>query len=71
MGVPVSGGISVFFSFTLIILFYFFLILSGFLSNFLDLRMLEDSFKFIDYKTGFLIGLAGLVVAAIFLLMIF
>ena len=27
--------------------------------------MLEDSFKFIDYETGFLIGLAGLVVAAI------
>ena len=50
MGVPVSGGISVFFSFTLIILFYFFLILSGFLSNFLDLRMLEDSFKFIDWS---------------------
>ena len=65
MGVPVSGGISVFFSFTLIIFFYFFLILSGFLSNFLDLRILEDSFKFIDYKTGFYIGLAGLVVAAI------
>ena len=65
MEVPVSGGISIFFSFILIIFSYLFLTESGFFSAFLDLGMLQDSFKFIDYKTGFLIGLAGLVVAAI------
>ncbi len=65
MEVPLSGGISIFLSFTLIIFIYLFLINSGFLSAFLDLETLQGSFRYIDYKTGFLIGLVGLVVAAI------
>ncbi len=65
MLVPISGGISIMSSLVVIGSLYFLLSYSQFLETFFEAESLKLSYLNIDVKTGLLLGITGLIVAAV------